>query len=267
MEQNTEIGAPMSPAVDNKQKNINGLKIATVIACVVAVCGIGFGVYGIIDNVNKKQEIDNLRQQINNTSQIQDSGIMGDDITISEAEKLVSKYTSLMNVTGVCPTQVDIQLTEETMVARAVNLAIEQNALTPISEDMRDWYTMDYGLLNAVYKELFGKSLDIEKQDYEFEGYFPMSLSYDGSNDTFKVEYANGVGGCVGETARLANVVWAQKINDAINVVVDFTEIDLGAYSSTGKLDENEGDIKIGSYLYKFVDDGGYVLKEITKIR
>ena len=48
MEQNDDTGAPMTSVVDDKKKNGNGLKIATVIACVVAVCGIGFSIYGIM---------------------------------------------------------------------------------------------------------------------------------------------------------------------------------------------------------------------------
>lgn len=39
MEQNTDIGTPITPAVENKQKSGNGLKITTAVACVVVVCG------------------------------------------------------------------------------------------------------------------------------------------------------------------------------------------------------------------------------------
>lgn len=68
MEQNTNTGAQMTPVADNKQKRDNGLKIATAIACVVAICGIGFGVYGLIENNNKTQEISNLKTQIENSN-------------------------------------------------------------------------------------------------------------------------------------------------------------------------------------------------------
>ena len=65
MEQNTDFVAPVTPPVDeSKQKNGNGLKIATLIACIVAVCGIGFGVYSTLENNNKSQEISNLKKQI-----------------------------------------------------------------------------------------------------------------------------------------------------------------------------------------------------------
>ena len=44
MEQNADTGTPVTPTMDDKQKSGNGLKIATTIACVIAVCGIGFGI-------------------------------------------------------------------------------------------------------------------------------------------------------------------------------------------------------------------------------
>lgn len=57
MEQNVDASAPVTPVVDNKQKGRNGLKIATAIACIVAACGIGFGVYGIIDANSTKDSL------------------------------------------------------------------------------------------------------------------------------------------------------------------------------------------------------------------
>ena len=64
MEQNADTGAQMTPVIDNKQKSGNGLKIATAIACVVAVCGIGFGVYGMMQSSQKDSQISDLKVQI-----------------------------------------------------------------------------------------------------------------------------------------------------------------------------------------------------------
>lgn len=75
MEQNTNTGVPITPVIDNKQKSGNGLKIATIAACVVAICGVGFGVYGMIDansknNIiaTKNNEISDLTDQLNSLS-------------------------------------------------------------------------------------------------------------------------------------------------------------------------------------------------------
>lgn len=64
MEQNTDAGVPVAPVVENKQKNGKGLKIATAIACIAAVCGIGFGVYGIMQIYQKDNQISDLKTQI-----------------------------------------------------------------------------------------------------------------------------------------------------------------------------------------------------------
>lgn len=66
MEQNVNAGAPMTTVVDSKQKGGNGLKIATMVACIMAVCGIGFGVYGMIQGFDKDNQISDLKTQVNN---------------------------------------------------------------------------------------------------------------------------------------------------------------------------------------------------------
>ncbi|MDO4741806.1 MAG: hypothetical protein Q4A79_00295 [Candidatus Saccharibacteria bacterium] len=51
MEQNMNASAPM--AGGGKLDGGNGLKIAAVVASVVAVCGVGFGVYGMTRSLQK----------------------------------------------------------------------------------------------------------------------------------------------------------------------------------------------------------------------
>lgn len=80
MEQNADAGAPMTPVVDSKQKSGNGLEIATAIACIVAVCGIGFGVYGMAQISNKDSQISDLKNQINILSLESDNNNAMDEI-------------------------------------------------------------------------------------------------------------------------------------------------------------------------------------------
>ncbi|MBR3172881.1 hypothetical protein IKF21_03185 [Candidatus Saccharibacteria bacterium] len=68
MEQNSDNGVPVAPMVENKQKSGNGLKIAAAIACIVAVCGIGFGIYGMIQSSQKDTQISDLKVEINDRS-------------------------------------------------------------------------------------------------------------------------------------------------------------------------------------------------------
>ena len=64
MEQNADAETPVAPVMDNKQNSGNGLKIATAIACIVAACGIGFGIYGIMQNSQKDSQISELKARI-----------------------------------------------------------------------------------------------------------------------------------------------------------------------------------------------------------
>jgi hypothetical protein len=64
MEQNVDTGAPMTPVADNKQRSGKGLKTATAIACIVAVCGIGFGVHGMMQSLQKDSQISDLKIQL-----------------------------------------------------------------------------------------------------------------------------------------------------------------------------------------------------------
>ena len=97
MEQNTNTGVPMTPTVDNKQKSVNGLKIATAIACIVAVCGIGFGVYGMMQSSQKDSQISDLKVQIKEdddtittieTPEIETTTNNGTTITITDTAKV-----------------------------------------------------------------------------------------------------------------------------------------------------------------------------------
>lgn len=87
MEQNADTGVSMAPVVDDKKKNGNGLKITTAIACVVAVCGIGFGVYGMIQSSTSNTEIENLKNKITEQEES------------TKAEQSISKQDELSEIT------------------------------------------------------------------------------------------------------------------------------------------------------------------------
>lgn len=88
MGQNDDTGVPITPAVDSKQKSGNSLKITTTIACVVAVCGIGFGVYGMLQSFNKDGQISDLKAQV-----------VKKDETITNLEaEIANKETAIIDV-------------------------------------------------------------------------------------------------------------------------------------------------------------------------
>lgn len=95
MEQNTPAAIPV---MDNgKQSNGKGLKIATAIASIVAVCGIGFGVYGMIQSSQKDSQISDLKVQIKEddgtittieTPEIETNTNNGTTVTITDTAKV-----------------------------------------------------------------------------------------------------------------------------------------------------------------------------------
>ena len=91
MEQNADTGAPVAPVMDNKQKDGNGLKIATIVACVVAICGIGFGVYGMMQSSDKDRQIANLQAQNKENSEVAvETETVDNESNISDINKVDS---------------------------------------------------------------------------------------------------------------------------------------------------------------------------------
>ncbi len=94
MEQNADTGAPIASMAENRQNSGNGLKIATAIACVVAVCGIGFGVYGMMQSFQKDNQISGLKVQVEDsngkittleTEKIETNDEKGTTVTIADS--------------------------------------------------------------------------------------------------------------------------------------------------------------------------------------
>ena len=68
MEQDVSAAAPVVD--DSNQNNQKGWKIATIVTSVVAICGIGFGVYGMMQGLNKDSRIFDLENQIKELSAV-----------------------------------------------------------------------------------------------------------------------------------------------------------------------------------------------------
>ncbi len=74
MQQDTTTTAT-APVVDNKKPNdVKKWVIIAAVACLVAVCGIGFGIYGMVQSTQKDAQISDLRNKIarddKNTTQL-----------------------------------------------------------------------------------------------------------------------------------------------------------------------------------------------------
>ncbi len=62
MEQDVAANVPV--ADNTKAEKGNSLKLALIITSLLAICGIGFGVYEFLDNSNKANQIQDLQKQI-----------------------------------------------------------------------------------------------------------------------------------------------------------------------------------------------------------
>ena len=81
--------APAMPTIDNKKSS--GLKIATAVAFIVAVCGISFGIYGMLQNSQKDKEIIDLQNQISNLDeQIKNAKSVDGESLISDTTWIAS---------------------------------------------------------------------------------------------------------------------------------------------------------------------------------
>ncbi len=100
MEQDTTATMPVMDS--DKQKDGKGWKIATVITAVIAVCGIGFGVYGMIQSSQKDDQISDLKVQIEDSNG-KVNALETDEIKISDdsqTDSAVKKQNPVISATA-----------------------------------------------------------------------------------------------------------------------------------------------------------------------
>lgn len=73
----------------DKSSNGKGWKIATIIVSIIAICGIGFGVYGIMQSLQKNNQISDLESQIENTKITNTSNTTEGESTDQTTKRLV----------------------------------------------------------------------------------------------------------------------------------------------------------------------------------
>lgn len=158
MEQNADAGTPAAPVVNDKQKSGNGLKIATAIACVVAVCGIGFGIYGMVQSAQKDNQISNLNSQIKDLEEsmaIEPS----ENVESSESTIIAGNYENFANNlsknNSVTVFGYYYHWTGSDNVKRTVASRIENSHLTVTDIDNGDTVIAETdGIIGAYYVEI-----------------------------------------------------------------------------------------------------------------
>lgn len=97
MEQNIPTATPVMGS--GKQSNEKGLKITVILTSLAAICGIGFGIYGMIQSAQKDSQISNLNIQKKDSSgkittleteKIETTDKNGTTVTISDTASTIS---------------------------------------------------------------------------------------------------------------------------------------------------------------------------------
>lgn len=104
MEQNATATMPVMDS--GKQDNGKGWKIAMAIASVVAICGIGFGVYGMLQSSQKDNQISDLKVQVEDsngkitTLETDEIKVSNDSQTITISDSIVKKQNPVISATA-----------------------------------------------------------------------------------------------------------------------------------------------------------------------
>lgn len=293
MEQNTDAGAQMTPVVDDKKKNGNGLKITTAIACVVAVCGIGFGVYGVAQSSQKDIEIAKLKegnptQNIVDQDDNTDTNVDGNAISVTEAKKILAKYIGEGNSTMAYGLNAsyntftsDFNSQQEAFLTYSSISDNEKETVSCVEERYEKGdctgKSISYDLMSEKYQSLFGDYSSIEKKNYAFQNFF--YLVYDDSINAYREFILSGGGHSPVVAAH--KVASVKKAGEKMVVSLIFAELNTdvevaagicGPTSLSGGLGVTEGTLNemVDSMsIYEFTlspYNGSYVLTGVEKI-
>ena len=293
MEQNTDAGAQMTPVVDDKKKNGNGLKTTAVIACVVAVCGIGFGVYGMAQSLQKDTEIAKLKegsltQNIIDQDDNTDTNVDGNAISVTEAKKILAKYIGEGNSTVAYGLNAyyntftsDFNSQQEAFLTYSSISDNEKETVSCVEERYEKGDCtgkgISYDLMSEKYQSLFGDYSSIEKKNYAFQNFF--YLVYDDSINAYREFILPGGG--YSPIVAAHKVASVKKAGEKMVVSLIFAELNTdvevaagicGPTSLSGGLGVTEGTLNemVNSMsIYEFTlspYNGSYVLTGVEKI-
>ena len=288
MEQNADTGIPVAPMAENKQKSGNGLKIATAIACIVAVCGIGFGIYGMFFHETKTSDDDSLK----NVSATQE----GDGNTIVQKElpsietitgllkdkyKLFDQDSYTASVGTILSDYIYNDGSEGLDDTGKLFLLVKQEYPNPGCEDVRCHKTITYNDLNNKYHEYYGNSEDIKKGiNYTYKNIMigVENIEYIEGDDSFEITYPNAIGGRNPSSGYYTNIVDIERVNEgSVAATAIVTKVDAENAKLYGTrsclevsecpyIDMNTLVVKSSLYEYVFVEeDGLYKLTGIVE--
>lgn len=277
---------------DMKTKN-SGMLIGLIVLAIVALGGIGFGVWAMVDGNNRvadvNEKMDDLKKQNDNlneqSTKEETLATNCEDMMISVNEKyidndlaqnLISPYLGLFNYLS---NIFDYEFSED------VKVEITYQNLSPNRISTRgDVEFVRYTDLNAKYQELFGGVL--EKRDYRVghsDSFTFVKDEYNELSDIFEISRYAGGGAAMGMISAMKNAQLEgdEIIVDMYHEVVGICGAADGDYCIPAPGQSYVGDSMSDTVVREFVekyadripvyamtfvkDDGRYVLSAVTK--
>lgn len=280
------ISVPTSqPTLEPVQKKCKHLPIIIILA-IIAVVGIGFGIFEFYQNQTKSSEIDILKSSVATNSNGSTSDVINLP-SVGNAEKILENYTGVGPKTGTYLNAFydtfvsNFDDNQKAFLAYSHVEDSEKKTIACASERYKNGQcttkSIGYNLINQKYKSLFGDSVSMKKDNYTFHNFF--YLVYNSATDSYD-EYILPGGG-TSPVVALHKVISTKSAPDGFIATVTFMEMDLdveltdnfsaGATLSVGLgIKDKAVDDAIKSmaiYEFKLVKNGGtYVLANVTKL-
>lgn len=172
MEPSENAQTPAAPIANNdKQKSSTGLIVAVIIVSVVAACGIGFGIYGMLQNLQKDQKILELQAQlsialdglgqITDIDDIDDIETVDDDSLISNTTWIASDGSEAVFTETEINWYKDSEDHSDNYYSGTYEFYIGEDAIDYVTQDLSE-----YGITKSELKTLFDKNPEYSKDNF-----------------------------------------------------------------------------------------------------
>ena len=196
------ISSPVSElsSTGSYAQSTKNLKVRLIVACLVAICGIGFGVFGMVKSAQQESQLQNLKVQVQssdgkittlNTSEIQTTTKDGAVVTVSDNYNISLKQVrELLDNVIIFRSGPNADIFSEGLTDRfkyVLSYLILEDTGLETTDNNNGLLRVDitYEQLNDVYHKLFGSNTNVKNQtsftntgcgipwfDQEQNGYF-----------------------------------------------------------------------------------------------
>lgn len=280
------------PVIDSgEKKDEKGWKIATVIASVVAVCGIGFGVYGMFFNDTDKKVTNNTDANI------------AIDVNSDTKKETTKEIPSKKDITEVLNDKYDVKEFNNSSCGGSTMTSLFdheefgdkfklgfiikkyffniQEMQYNNCDGLCEYKTISYDEINEKNHLYFGNSNDLEKKDYDDLHIMGLEeAKYIEETDSFRIKYLGGLGCAYNPIGFYVNIANVEVDEDTFTALASVFYLDATEATSFGERSSNcdssayncpivdMESLKTENSIYEFKfieEDGEYKLTGVTK--